>query len=75
MSGEPQPAAPAAEATEFRCALCGQRFTHDGRACGSCATAAGCDLVHCPHCGYQFPRSSRLLDRLRGWLRAGRRSG
>jgi len=53
------------DATVFRCALCGGRFTHGGRACAPCPLSSGCDLVRCPSCGYTFPRSSRLL----GWLR------
>lgn len=59
------------EATVFTCALCGARFTHGGLACGACPLAWGCDLVRCPHCGYQFPRSSRLVDWFRRRLGAG----
>jgi len=53
-------------ATEFRCGLCGARFTHGTMACGSCPLHAGCDVVKCPKCGFQFPRSSRLVE----WTRA-----
>jgi hypothetical protein len=59
---DPEPGAPA---SGFRCALCGGRFEHGERSCGACPLLSGCDLVRCPHCGYQFPRSSRLVD----WLR------
>jgi Fe2+ transport system protein FeoA len=56
--------------TLFTCLLCGARFTHGGQVCTSCPFAAGCDVVACPRCGYQFPRSSRLVE----WVRAlGRR--
>ena len=58
--------------TVFTCALCGARFTHGGRVCGSCVLSAGCALVKCPACGYQFPRSSSLVDWLAGWWRRGR---
>lgn len=51
--------------TAFVCPLCGGRFEHGGRACGSCPMSTGCDLVKCPHCGFQYPRSSRLVT----WLR------
>ena len=56
----------------FSCPLCGGRFTHGGRACGGCPLARGCEIVRCPHCGYGFPRESRLVS----WLRrlAGRRA-
>jgi hypothetical protein len=63
----------AEDGTMFVCALCGARFTHGGQVCGGCALQAGCLLVKCPSCGYQFPRSSPLLDwfrrRLGGWGR------
>jgi hypothetical protein len=51
--------------TAFACSLCGCRFEHAGRVCGSCPMSTGCDLVKCPHCGFQFPRSSRIVQ----WLR------
>lgn len=51
--------------TLFQCLLCGCRFTHGGRVCGSCPMATGCELVRCPNCGYQFPRSSRIADAFR----------
>jgi hypothetical protein len=61
------------DGTVFVCALCGARFTHGGRVCGGCALQPGCFLVKCPSCGYQFPRSSPLVDwlrrRLGGWGR------
>jgi hypothetical protein len=53
--------------TEFRCGLCGARFTHGEQVCGACPLAAGCDLVRCPSCGYQFPRRSALVDMVRRW--------
>jgi len=52
------------EATVFHCALCGTRFSHAGEVCGCCPFHARCDLVRCPHCGYEFPRGSRLVERL-----------
>lgn len=65
------PAADDGEASVFQCGLCGLRFSHGERACGSCALGAGCELVRCPGCGYQFPRESRLLRWLQrvtsGW--------
>jgi len=78
-AGEAFVAAPDGRATgtTFECGLCGTAFTHGGRVCGACPLNAGCDLVRCPNCGYQFPRSSRLADwgrRLwRRWTGAGAR--
>ena len=48
------------DATLFRCALCGARFTHGDRVCRACPLRNGCDVVVCPSCGYQFPRVSRV---------------
>ena len=69
---DPSVDASAAVATVFTCALCGGRFTHGGQACGACPLASGCGLVRCPHCGYQFPRSSRLVDWFLRRIGAGR---
>lgn len=69
------PATERPEGTVFHCGLCGTAFTHGGVVCGSCPMNAGCDLVKCPHCGYQFPRGSRILDlgrRVVRWIRGGR---
>lgn len=54
-------------ATVFACGLCGHGFTHGNQACSSCALGAGCALVRCPRCGYQFPRES-LLETWFKWL-------
>ncbi len=50
----------------FTCGLCGNRFTHAGLVCGTCPMQTGCALVRCPNCGFQFPRSSRLVETFRG---------
>ncbi len=64
----PLPAHPA-EASIFTCALCGNRFTHAGLVCGTCPMQTGCALVRCPNCGFQFPRSSRIVDFVRRLFR------
>ena len=50
------------DATAFACPLCGSRFRHGTLVCGSCPLNAGCEIVKCPSCGYQFPRRSRIVD-------------
>jgi ferrous iron transport protein A len=68
----------AGDATRFTCALCGMRFTHATLVCASCPMNAGCEVVKCPSCGYQFPRRSRLVDlarRLVGTLDRTRAAG
>jgi hypothetical protein len=66
MSGPAQlpflPVAGATEATTFDCPLCGGRFSHGLQVCGACPLNAGCALVRCPNCGYQFPRTSSLVE-------------
>ena len=62
----------AEEATAFACPLCGGRFTHGTLVCGSCPLNAGCEIVKCPSCGYQFPRRSRVWSWARKLLRVER---
>ena len=66
-----EPAEDATAGTVFQCALCGLRFTHGDRVCGACPLGAGCDLVRCPGCGYQFPRAARTVEWLCRWWRTG----
>lgn len=72
------PAEGGTDATAFHCPLCGGRFTHGLQVCGSCPLNQGCALVRCPNCGYQFPRTSSLVEwgrrlarRMRGRPRQG----
>ena len=62
-----------ASATPFTCGLCGEVFTHGGQVCGACPISNGCDLIKCPSCGYQFPRTSRVAEGIaRLWRRLRR---
>ncbi len=65
----------AGDASVFSCPLCGNRFSHGGLVCASCPLNLGCEILRCPHCGYQFPRSSKLVDWTRRLVRraSGRR--
>lgn len=50
------------------CPLCGTDF--EGEEChSSCPMAHGCMMVRCPHCGYEFVESGRIVDMLRRWVR------
>ena len=49
------------ESTVFDCPLCGASFSHGALVCASCPLHMGCDVVKCPNCGYQFPRTSRIV--------------
>jgi hypothetical protein len=70
----PTPSAAAGPGTDFTCGLCGETFTHGGQVCGACPISKGCDLVKCPGCGYQFPRTSRLVDALARLWAGGRKA-
>jgi uncharacterized C2H2 Zn-finger protein len=50
------------DGTVFVCSLCGNRFSHGGLVCGTCPMETGCALVRCPNCGFQFPRSSSVVE-------------
>lgn len=54
----------------YECPLCGTDFS--GAECHSaCPMSRGCTMVRCPHCGYEFVESGRLVDMLRRWIRRG----
>lgn len=53
---------------DFRCSMCGGRFDPDQHlACQACPMNSGCDLVCCPHCGYQTvdPGRSKIVRLVR----------
>jgi len=40
------------------CPLCGNRFVPDLNSfCSACSRHIACDLVICPNCGFEFPKS------------------
>jgi hypothetical protein len=45
------------------CGMCGHAFTREEAAScqKGCPMSAGCGLVTCPSCGYEFPPESKLL--------------
>jgi hypothetical protein len=74
LEAEFEAAARGADGTLFACSLCGCRFTHGGQVCGACPMSTGCELVKCPRCGFQFPRTSRIAETLsKLWKRIARR--
>jgi hypothetical protein len=47
---------------EFKCALCGNRFTVNEESCPkACPFSEHCNLVCCPNCGYSFPKDSKTV--------------
>lgn len=61
------------------CGFCGRTFEPDeGQpTCASCPLKGGCQLVRCPHCGYENPVTPAWLTRVRSWFStpAARRAG
>ena len=56
------------EDQKYECPLCATDFT--GAECHSaCPMSRGCAMVRCPHCGYEFVESGRIVDMLRRWIR------
>ncbi len=43
------------------CGLCGKGFAPSGSCHPSCPMSSGCNLVRCPHCGYEFPDPEHSL--------------
>ena len=52
------------------CPLCGTQYGEaEGRAChAGCPIERGCQLLACPHCGYEVPAPTRLTRWLARWL-------
>jgi hypothetical protein len=61
------------------CGFCGQTFAQDeGQpTCQSCPLRGGCQMVRCPHCGYENPVTPPWVARVRAWFgtAAARRAG
>ena len=58
---------------QYECPLCATDFI--GAECHSaCSMSNGCAMVRCPHCGYEFVESGRIVDMLRRWIRRAPRN-
>lgn len=56
------------EAKLHQCPLCTLEF-QDGWACHtSCPVSAGCGMIKCPRCNYEFVSESRVLNFFKGLL-------
>jgi rubredoxin len=52
------------------CSMCGHSFTREeGAACRSGCPMAGCGMVTCPSCGFEFPPESKLVTLVASLLR------
>lgn len=50
------------------CTHCKSEFTieESDKACSSCGSFGGCNLVMCPKCGYEQPKIPKWLEKLSG---------
>jgi len=49
------------EAPKSICPLCSLEF--EGENChSSCPTSAGCSMIRCPNCGFEFVEKSAVID-------------
>ena len=56
------------------CPMCGMEFEKADTACAhGCPLGADCNLVRCPSCSHEFPRTPRSLSLLRRWFGPRRR--
>lgn len=55
-----------AVARNYTCPLCSNQFGGNGESChGSCPMSAGCNMIQCPSCKYEFVEDSRLVSLVR----------
>ena len=52
----------------YECPLCSTDFS-EAECHAACPMSRGCTMVRCPHCGYEFVESGRIVDMLRRWIR------
>lgn len=59
----------------MKCSFCGREFDEaaSAKSCSGCSLFGGCQLLKCPHCGYESPRETRLVRALKQW-KQGRRA-
>jgi hypothetical protein len=50
-----------------KCTLCGYEFNEEQArgTCRGCAFSKGCDLVKCPNCGMDIPRTPKWIEKLK----------
>ena len=53
----------------MKCSLCGFEFKEeDGQAaCKGCTLSRSCGLIKCPNCGYEIPKESGIIKKLKRW--------
>lgn len=55
---------------ERTCPLCSLTFGDDGENChSSCPMSAGCGMIKCPRCNYEFVEDSAVVNLFRRWFK------
>ena len=51
----------------MKCTLCGHEFDEQKASgtCKRCVVSRGCDLVKCPNCGMDVPRTPKWIEKLK----------
>jgi hypothetical protein len=51
------------------CTFCGKEFQEEQaqKGCAACALTKGCQMLRCPHCGYETPREPAWVKRVKSW--------
>jgi DNA-directed RNA polymerase subunit RPC12/RpoP len=52
----------------MKCSFCGFEFDEKDsvNACKSCMMSKGCNLIRCPNCGYEEPKTPKWIEKLFG---------
>jgi hypothetical protein len=55
----------------MRCPFCERKFEEEQarKGCTVCPLTKGCQMLRCPHCGYEMPREPDWIKRLKSWRR------
>ena len=55
----------------MRCPFCEREFEEEQarKGCTVCPLTKGCQMLRCPHCGYEMPREPDWIKRLKSWRR------
>ena len=57
------------ETRQRTCPLCTLSFADDGDNChSSCPMSAGCGMIKCPRCNYEFVEDSSVVNLFRRWF-------
>jgi hypothetical protein len=57
------------ELRERTCPLCNHSFGDTGENChSSCPMSAGCGMIKCPRCNYEYVEDSSIVNMFKRWF-------